>query len=182
MNTFKLYLSLVIIKLYLYKLFSFINGIKTQIYVCLTDFCLQIYGVVPYERLNAKSNIFISYVQMYVVPLFYLTCFGLVSFGSFGVYQQSGCDSICRLGNSLFIHLGLFLYLSTHVLTLWRRKQFFIEFQKSLDDIDVYLRKCDEVGVKKEKKNEPKYLYYGTWFVVIVCFSVAMVYDIKELL
>ncbi|XP_065355979.1 gustatory and pheromone receptor 33a [Calliphora vicina] len=143
---------------------------------------VEIYGVVPYERLNAKSNIFISYVQMYVVPLFYLTCFGLVSFGSFGVYKQSGCDSICRLGNSLFIHLGLFLYLSTHFLTLWRRKQFFIEFQKSLDDIDVHLRKCDEVGVKKEKKNEPKYLYYATWFVVIVCFSVAMVYDIKELL
>ena len=147
-----------------------------------TPVYLQIYGVIPYERLNAKANIFQSYGQMFFVPAFYLVCFGLVTFGKFGVSQHSSCNSICRLANSLFINLGLFLYLTTHFLTLWRRKKFFIDFQKSLADIDERLRQCDAVGVKKEKKKETKYLFYTTWLLVILAFGAAIVYDVKELI
>ncbi|KAM7351089.1 gustatory receptor 33a [Cochliomyia hominivorax] len=143
---------------------------------------VMIYGVIPYERLNVKANICLSYVQMYVVPVFYLICYGLAKFGKYGIFKHKDCDSICHLANSLFIHLGLFLYLTVHILTLWRRKQFFIDFEKSLEDIDLWLRKCDAVGVKREEKKEKKYVYYGTWLAVIVCFAVAMVYDIKELI
>ncbi|TMW47241.1 hypothetical protein DOY81_007676 [Sarcophaga bullata] len=141
-----------------------------------------IYGVIPYERLNAKANIFQSYGQMYIVPAFYLVCFGLVSFGKFSISQQSSCNSICRLATSLFINMGLCLYLTTHFLTLWRRKKFFIDFQELLADIDERLRKCDAVGVKKAKKKETKYLFYVTWLLVILAFGAAIVYDIKELI
>ncbi|XP_037823141.1 gustatory and pheromone receptor 33a [Lucilia sericata] len=150
---------------------------KFQLYLSL------IYGVIPYERLNVKANIFFSYVHMYVVPALYLICFGIITLGDYAVYKHEGCDSICRLANILFVHLGLCLYVLTHILTLWRRKQFFIEFEKSLYAIDIHLRKCDELGVKQvEKKKNFKYKYYITWFVVVACFTFAMAYDIKELI
>lgn len=119
---------------------------------------------------------------MYVVPLVYLICYCLAIFGKFGVVKHEKCDSICNLASNLFVHLGLFLYITVHMLTLWRRKQFFVDFEKSLEDIDKGLRKCDELGVKQERKKEKKYVYYATWLLVIVSFSFAIIYDMKELI
>ncbi|XP_075150946.1 gustatory receptor 33a [Haematobia irritans] len=139
----------------------------------------------PYERLNPRSNIF-HYLQMYIAPIFYLICYGLINFGPFGIYQQISCDSVCRLGNSLLVHLGCFLYLSMHALNLWRRKKFFMLFQRILQDIDENLKKCDALGVRKEEtknsKRKRKCIFYFTWIVIIGIFGGSMFYDIKELI
>ncbi|XP_059221477.1 gustatory and pheromone receptor 33a [Stomoxys calcitrans] len=142
-----------------------------------------LYGVMPYERLNPRSNLF-HYLQMYIIPILYLICYGLINLGPFGIYQQISCDSVCRLGNSLLIHLGCFLYISMHALNLWRRKKFFMVFQRSLQDIDDCLQKCAEVGVaRKEKKSNRKKIciFYSTWIVVIGLFAASMLFDINEL-
>lgn len=78
--------------------------------------------------------------------------------------------------------MGFFMYLSTHFVTLWRRKQFFIDFKKSLDDIDEHIRKCDKVATRRELKKGTNYMYYATWFVVLTCFVATTGYDVYVLL
>ncbi|XP_073825586.1 gustatory receptor 33a isoform X2 [Musca autumnalis] len=135
----------------------------------------------PFDRLNPRSNLF-DYIQMYIIPIFYLICYGLINFGSFGISQNPSCDSVCGLGNALIIHLGCFLYLSMHALNLWRRKKFFIVFQHLLDDIDENLKRCQALcGDDFETKKKRKYLFYGTWIVVILAFTASFCYDIREL-
>lgn len=148
-----------------------------------SSFLFQIYGIMPFERLKQRSNIF-NYFLMITAPIFYLVCYGLINFGPFGIYQQVSCDSVCRLGNSLLMHLGCFLYLSMHALNLWRRKTFFVVFQQSLDDIDANLKKCEAVGGSKKEvkpKRTRKIVFYVTWLVVIMAFGFSMFYDVKEL-
>ncbi|XP_061401369.1 gustatory and pheromone receptor 33a-like [Musca vetustissima] len=143
-----------------------------------------LYGIMPFDRLNPRSNIF-DYIQMYIIPIFYLICYGLTNFGSFGISQNPSCDSVCRLGNALLMHLGCFLYISMHALNLWRRKKFFIVFEHTLHDIDENLRRCEVVSgcesETKPKKKKPKYLFYGTWIVVILAFTASFCYDVREL-
>lgn len=143
----------------------------------------------PFNRFNLKFDMLLSYAQMIVVPIFYLVCYGLVNFGQFGIYQRPSCDSICRLGNQLFTHLGCCLYLSIHVLNLWRRKSFFVEFRNSINQIDADLAECDKLGAPVrttpeaniKKKAKIPYVFYLTWLVVVVAFGFAMIYDVVEM-
>lgn len=123
--------------------------------------------------------------MMVIMPCLYLSSYlGINLMESFGLPFLDACNSVCRLSNNLFMHLGAFLYVTITLLSLYRRKQFFVEFETRLAEIDVVIQKCRRVAeLDKGRAQAVKHsvAYHFTWLFVFSVFIFALYYDSKEL-
>ncbi|XP_034473577.1 gustatory and pheromone receptor 33a [Drosophila innubila] len=142
-------------------------------------------GLIPLNRQQLRSNYLVDYIMMYLVPCLYLMAyFGINLWQSFGLSFLDACNSVCRLSNNLFMHLGAFLYVTIFVLSLYRRKQFFVDFETHIAEIDVVIQKCRrvaELDKNRDKAVKHSVAYHFTWLFVFSVFIFALYYDSTEL-
>jgi len=85
--------------------------------------------------------------MMFIVPVFYVICYLLINISHIlGLCFLDACNSVCKLSNHLFMHLGAFLYLTITLMSLYRRKEFFLQFDERLNAIDAVIQKCQRVA------------------------------------
>ncbi|XP_034099492.1 gustatory and pheromone receptor 33a [Drosophila albomicans] len=142
-------------------------------------------GLIPLNRQQLHSNFLVDYVMMVLVPCLYLIAyFGIIVMQRFGLAFLDACNSVCRLSNNLFMHLGAFLYVTIFVMSLYRRKQFFVDFETHLAEIDVVIKKCRQVAdLDKSRVKAVKHsvAYHFTWLFVFGVFIFALYYDASAL-
>ncbi|EDW03333.1 gustatory and pheromone receptor 33a [Drosophila grimshawi] len=142
-------------------------------------------GLIPLNRQQSQSNFGLDYAMMLIMPCLYLAAyFGINLFERYGLPYLDACNSVCRLSNNLFMHLGAFLYVTITLLSLYRRKQFFVEFEAHLAEIDVYIQKCRRVAEMDKLRAQVvkhKVAYHFTWLFIFSVFVFALYYDSKHL-
>ncbi|XP_068151709.1 gustatory and pheromone receptor 33a [Drosophila tropicalis] len=145
----------------------------------------MVIGLIPFNRQQLDTNVVLDYAMMVVVPVLYLVCYlGINFMHAFGLIFLDSCNSVCRLSSNLFMHLGAFLYLTVTMMSIYRRKQFFIEFEARLNEIDEVIVKCRRVAeLDKIRVTAVKHsvTYHFTWLFLFCVFAFALYYDIKEL-
>ncbi|XP_022232268.2 gustatory and pheromone receptor 33a [Drosophila obscura] len=142
-------------------------------------------GLIPLNRQQSQSNVIFDYAMMSIVPVFYLGCYFLINLRHvFGLCFLDACNSVCRLSNNLFMHLGAFLYLTVTLMSLYRRKEFFLQFDERLNAIDAVIQKCRRVAeMDRVKVTAVKHsvAYHFTWLFLFCVFAFALYYDIRAL-
>ncbi|XP_030555841.1 gustatory and pheromone receptor 33a isoform X2 [Drosophila novamexicana] len=142
-------------------------------------------GLIPLNRQQLQSNFILDYIMMLIMPCLYLASYlGINLFHRFGLPFLDDCNSVCRLSNNLFMHIGAFLYVTVILLSLYRRKQFFVDFETRLAEIDVIIQKCRRVAeLDKMRSQAVKHsvAYHFTWLFVFSVFIFALYYDSREL-
>ncbi|XP_053961817.1 gustatory and pheromone receptor 33a [Anastrepha ludens] len=141
-----------------------------------------IFGLVPFNSNELDSNVAVDYSLVVIMPLLYIFCYYYVNFRGINAYQLTDCNSICHLSSILFMHVGCFLYLTIYLLTLLRRKAFYVEFGKRLQEIDELNVACIKVADTSNKLIVPqkKRLFYITWIFVLTAFGFAIFYDVNK--
>lgn len=123
--------------------------------------------------------------MMCIVPIFYVACYLLINLSHIiGLCLLDSCNSVCKLSSHLFMHLGAFLYLTITLLSLYRRKEFFQQFDARLNDIDAVIQKCQRVAeMDKVKVTAVKHsvAYHFTWLFLFCVFTFALYYDVRSL-
>ncbi|KAH8267423.1 hypothetical protein KR018_001038, partial [Drosophila ironensis] len=142
-------------------------------------------GLIPLNRQKTTSPYVIDYAMMVIVPLAYLFCYFYINFThNFSLCYLDDCKSVCSLSTNLFMHLGAFLYMTTALMSLYRRKDFFMQFDDRMLDIDKVIEKCHLVAeTDKEKKYAVKHnvAYHFTWLFLFIVFTFALYMDIRAL-
>ncbi|KAH8262926.1 hypothetical protein KR044_002212 [Drosophila immigrans] len=142
-------------------------------------------GLIPLNRQQLHSNFLMDYVMMVLMPCLYLIAyFGINLMQRFGLAFLDACNSVCRLSNNLFMHLGAFLYVTIFIMSLYRRKQFFVDFETHLAEIDAVIVKCRNVAeLDKNRVKAVKHsvAYHFTWLFVFGVFIFALYYDASSL-
>ncbi|KAH8419261.1 hypothetical protein KR222_000880 [Zaprionus bogoriensis] len=142
-------------------------------------------GLIPLNRQKLDSNFLLDYIMMLIMPCLYLVSyFGINLLQQFGMPFLPACNSVCRLSNNLFMHLGAFLYITIFLLSLYRRKQFFIDFEIHLAEIDDAIVKCRRVAEMDKshvKSVKHSVAYHFTWLFVFSVFIFALYYDSSKL-
>ncbi|XP_017022096.1 gustatory and pheromone receptor 33a [Drosophila kikkawai] len=145
----------------------------------------MVIGLIPINRQEVDSNVILDYAMMFIVPIIYVTCYLSINWMHFiGVCFLDSCNSVCKLSNNLFMHLGAFLYLTITLMSLYRRKDFFLQFDERLNAIDAVIQKCRRVAeMDKVKVTAVKHsvAYHFTWLFLFCVFSFALYYDVRAL-
>lgn len=82
------------------------------------------------------------------------------------------------------MHLGAFLYVTIILLSLYRRKQFFADFESHLveiDDVIVKCRRVAELDKSHVKSVKHSVAYHFTWIFVLSIFIFALYFDSRAL-
>ncbi|EDV32144.1 uncharacterized protein Dana_GF14188 [Drosophila ananassae] len=142
-------------------------------------------GLIPLNRKQSELNLVVDYAMMAIVPVLYLFCYLLINLTrSFGLCFLDACNSVCRLSNHLFMHLGAFLYLTIALMSVYRRKEFFRQFDERLSAIDAVILRCQRVAETDQKKAAAvrhSVAYHFTWLFLFCVFTFALYYDVKSL-
>lgn len=142
--------------------------------------------MIPLNRQQVQSSFLLDYVMMIIMPCVYLASYFIINLlHQFGLPFLPTCNSVCRLSNNLFIHLGAFLYVTIILLSLYRRKQFFVDFKSHLAEIDEVILKCRRVAELDKSNSKPtkhSVAYHFTWLFVLSIFVFVLYYDSSTLL
>ncbi|XP_017065388.2 gustatory and pheromone receptor 33a [Drosophila eugracilis] len=145
----------------------------------------MVIGLIPLNRQDTETNFIVDYAMMFIVPIFYVACYLLINLSHiFGLCFLDACNSVCRLSNHLFMHLGAFLYLTITLMSIYRRKEFFRQFDERLNAIDEVIQKCQRVAeMEKVKVTSVRHsvTYHFTWLFLFCVFSFALYYDVRAL-
>ncbi|EDX04788.1 gustatory and pheromone receptor 33a [Drosophila simulans] len=145
----------------------------------------MVIGLIPLNRQQSETNFILDYAMMCIVPIFYVACYLLINLTHIiGLCFLDSCNSVCKLSSHLFMHLGAFLYLTITLLSLYRRKEFFLQFDARLNDIDAVIQKCQRVAeMDKVKVTAVKHsvAYHFTWLFLFCVFTFALYYDVRSL-
>ncbi|XP_011189177.2 gustatory and pheromone receptor 33a [Zeugodacus cucurbitae] len=141
-----------------------------------------LFGLMPFNRTEADSNLVVDYSIIFIMPVFYLFCYYYVNYQELTIYNLKECASICNFSGKLLVHLGCFLYLTIYFLTLLRQKKFYIEFGKRLLEIDELTEKCIELADNRSTMTvtKKKRLFYITWAFILGTFAFAIFYDVRH--
>ncbi|XP_043950167.1 gustatory and pheromone receptor 33a [Drosophila biarmipes] len=151
----------------------------------LMNWFSMLIGLIPLNRQQSETNFILDYAMMVIVPVFYVICYLLINLShAFGLCFLDACNSVCKLSNNLFMHLGAFLYLTITLMSLYRRKEFFQQFDERLNAIDAVIQKCQRVAeMDKVKVTAVKHsvAYHFTWLFLFCVFTFALYYDVRAL-